>query len=66
MKISEFQCLDCGQEFKKMVSRGDDLTKICCPYCQSTNTTNEIKNITTVGLRTGAEDDSRVNCGTFT
>jgi putative FmdB family regulatory protein len=36
MPIFEFECLECGSEFEKLVLRRNETQKVSCPSCGST------------------------------
>ena len=36
MPIFEFECLECGSQFEKLVRRRDEKQKVPCPACGST------------------------------
>jgi len=42
MPIFEFECLDCGVEFEKLVWRSAAVSDVACPVCGSTKVDEKV------------------------
>jgi putative FmdB family regulatory protein len=61
MPLYEYQCINCGKQFEKMVRFSEGVQNQACPACQSQDTRKKIsmiaslgKNLNGTGLSTGS------------
>ncbi len=54
MPIFEFECLECGVDFEKLVSRAAAVTDVTCPICGSRKIEQKISAFASLGSRSSA------------
>ncbi len=54
MPIFEFECLDCGVEFEKLVMRTASVSEVACPMCGSRKVEQKLSAFASPGSARGS------------
>jgi len=60
MPIYEFECLDCGIEFEKLMRRAEAASNVACPVCNSRRIEEKIS---TFASHTGSSSNTCAPAG---
>ena len=59
MPIYEFICVECGNEFERLVWKSSENNKLQCPKCRSTNLEEKVSGFASLSTEGGS---SSANC----
>ncbi len=54
MPIFEFECLDCGVEFERLVRKAGAISEVACPMCGSSRIEQKISTFASLDRRSAA------------